>query len=934
MNRKTLIWYLTIPEGYAGGLRWSASGEAVEYAADEPRVGVTFALNGEVAKFLEGLASQGPLPHFAFVLHLLDLIGVADRNAAPEALPPRPEPFEDLARTFREANRPLRNAGALCGRLCRDVPRPASPPTFADVEFALNRFPVAEWVLAPADLAQGHEQPPLDAGAFERHVADALARVPAEEVRHWLRHGRGPVGGAGEAAARVLPPTLGDAIASAGDRPRLRGAAALAARLAGALALPPRRLAHAELPLGGYTDVATRGLPEQILPGQFALDPDEFLRRYAEHELLFFHREEPHAPAARELLLVVDQGVRTWGDVRLVLAAAALAMGRQAVRRGQDLRVATTGNLGEPVDPLAGGPESLGALLERSDLSPSPARALANALRPGPGPGLPRDVVLLTHPRNLAAVDVEEAARSAAREPSTRVFAVGVDASGAVELSELRGGRPVALGRCRVEVGERPAGGPTSAGVGAHAGAWAGDVEPIGFPFRIGPTEPIDDRLIAFDDVGDRLLLAGRHGFLRVWRTDGTGGEMLPRPTLDGAVMTAADTVVGVADGFVIAGAVGGQQVAARYDFGKRSCRAYRLGKRYVARLSWSYSRSDHAMVAYTGKTPLYAIDLASDSSEAIFSGLGEPTSPRAARAFHLDGAHEPEVYTGDGTLPAEGRVVCLRPGSGMIGIRDDNDGWRSFLPASDGRPKLLGGRIVRARWQGNVLAAVVELPDRKHRSLHAFSVWGHWRPIAEWPLAGDVGDFAMTRDGRKLAWRVGDRRIEVHDLERSGAPAFVVTRGRVHSQLDLELGDRFFAAQAGRHAHLVRWDRGRLEHSHRVSSLGAAVASAFGNPRQTVRAVVDEMRGRYGQARFATRCTSLGLTASVDRLGQVALTDGDGRLLAMFFLFRDQFAAWLPDGTRLGPVALTGGPAADGTAERIGRVLEAESFRAMGLSL
>ena len=37
---------------------------------------------------------------------------------------------------------------------------------------------------------------------------------------------------------------------------------------------------------------------------------------------------------------------------------------------------------------------------------------------------------------------------------------------------------------------------------------------------------------------------------------------------------------------------------------------------------------------------------------------------------------------------------------------------------------------------------------------------------------------------------------------------------------------------------------------------------------------------------------------------------------------FRQQVAAWMPDGTRLGPVSLTGGPETPRAADRIGRAL------------
>ena len=77
------------------------------------------------------------------------------------------------------------------------------------------------------------------------------------------------------------------------------------------MALPPRRLRDNQLPIGGYSDVGTRGQPEQILPAQFALDELELARRFADNELLYFQREEPHAPTCDKLVVLLDQGVRT-----------------------------------------------------------------------------------------------------------------------------------------------------------------------------------------------------------------------------------------------------------------------------------------------------------------------------------------------------------------------------------------------------------------------------------------------------------------------------------------------------------------------------------------------------------------------------------------------------------------------------------------------
>jgi hypothetical protein len=60
-----------------------------------------------------------------------------------------------------------------------------------------------------------------------------------------------------------------------------------------------------------------------------------------------------------------------------------------------------------------------------------------------------------------------------------------------------------------------------------------------------------------------------------------------------------------------------------------------------------------------------------------------------------------------------------------------------------------------------------------------------------------------------------------------------------------------------------------------------------------------------------------------VDRYSQIALLDRLWNLVCMFFVFRNQVAGWMPDGTLYGPAALTGGPETPNAAERIARRLQ-----------
>jgi hypothetical protein len=925
--------YLAIPRDYArwlGGLRWHPSGEAIEFAAESPKVGLTFAMAPEVARFLDGFASGRDLVCFGHVLHMMTLLGCSDPEAGefdetrritlPRVVLAR------LARRFRDLGRPTRNAGALFARLARDVPGAADPPPAGDLKAILDDSYARIFTL-PNPLA---EQPPLGPVGFEALICRALGALSDEDLDHWLRHGRGPVGDAGEQVARAAearPRSLVALLDALDGRERLAGAARLVPLLDGALSLPPRRLAPAELPTGGYADVATRGLPEQILPAQFALDDLEFLRRFAERELLYYHREEPRTPQAEELVVVLDQGVRTWGDVRLVLAAAAIALGRQAARRRLTWLVATTADDGTIVDPMAeADPEALGALLESSDLSTNPGLALERVLE-APA-ARPRDVVLLTHPRSLDAPDVGAAARRAG--PGTRLFAVAVDADGRVGLAEVRRGAPVTLARCRVEVRRDPEPAPPPRRV-EPAGAWTGDVEPIGFPFLLGTLGPVQDGHFDFDEGGDWLLVAGRLGTLHAWRVDGSRAEMLPRGALDGQVLTGVEAVVGVAGGFAVAGTVGeeGRAVVVHYDLRSRRCRVHDFGAWRPER-AWFYLREYHAIAVSEPGNPACtaAVDLATGSGSASIQGdwvrrKGPPTD-RALRA-RQEASHGPpdraRVLRPGSQSQGNGLFAQLEPAAGSVFVFRRKSGSQVFTQFAGGGPILQGKRLTSARLAGGVVALGVVDEKTKQPYLNLFELSGG-RPLGGYPLSSP-GAFALSRDGRRLARRLGGPAIEVRDVGGAVAPLLVTPRGKTHQNIDIEIHESSLALRGGKVAHVLDWSDGPLRVRREASHSTGAKSPWPAPPPITaydLRALELEQRRFVGVLRHRRK------TVLTDVFGQVAVLDGAGRLVAMFFVFRDILAGWLPDGTRFGPPTLIGGPETPGALERFGAALRALS--------
>jgi hypothetical protein len=922
--------YLWIPQGYTRslrGLRWSPVGDAIE--DDE---GTTFALNQEIALFLEGFGSQRPLVHFAFILHLLWLLKRGSRD------------LRTLPQAFDEARKPLRTAGAFCAVLCAQVPSTADPPEVLEVWHALmsssyvagmgGALPTA----APPGLAEVAPWPPA---AFEAHVVRALSRYRYEEMLDWLRHGRGPVRAAGEEVARAVtalkPRSLGGVLAALAQRERLAGAVPLVRQLVSALTLPPRRLAHHELPVGGYSDVATRGHPEQVLPSQFAVDDLEFVRRFAENELLYFRREEPHARVREELVVLLDQGVRTWGNVRLLLSATLFAFGKLAARRKLPLQVAATSTGGELHDPLGLEDATLGELLEASDLTPHPGRALERVLEDRPAAA--RDVVLLTHPRSLDEADVGAAARRVL--PGTRLFAVAADEQGHLSLDEVRHGTAVPLSRFRVDL---------SAGMNAPATAkpvrpappadpaapWSGDVEPIGFPFRFGITGKIPDGLYDFDGSGEWLLVASLPGMLHAVRTDGSGTEVLPRPLLGRALLTKPQAVVGVAGGFVVLGPTGSDLAAAHYDFRSRTCQVYRLGGAAVlSRNRVHYVPAAHSIVVRDGDH-VRGLDLGTGE---CFVPKGEEFAPAsrvqaACRSVLGTEVPAPGLWTLNLTTPPPERLVepalYLNAATGTLTPRGLESEWKPFTPLAEGQPLLRGCKLMKARWQRDILGIVSADPVRRSYTLYLYRA-PEGTPLSEFRQTQGSLDFVLSADSRLLARKVDALRLEVRELH-GGSGVVFTPKGGSHSGFLLELGERWLTVKVGRFVHLVRWDSGRLEVCHvrsgdtedwlrrELSPKRAGAMASARIPRDY------SLTGTIGRIcadpdRFLTAAFGV-LTAVTDRFGQIALLDYAERLVCMLFVFRSRVAAWLPDGTRFGPPGLTGRPETAGAAEKIGRAL------------
>ncbi len=408
--------------------------------------------------------------------------------------------------------------------------------------------------------------------------------------------------------------------------------------------------------------------------------------------------------------------------------------------------------------------------------------------------------------------------------------------------------------------------------------------------------------------------MIGRHGLLGSWRIDGTDAEILPRPMVDDRLMMPVRGVIGVAGGFVVNGYRRDRQVLAHYDFASRTCSLHTVEDE-ASSIAFVYFRDLHTIVGRVGGKLRrgLAFDLAA-------AGASATVTPRAGLA-----TQRLQEWSSAGSS-----VLQFDSRSGILHYWRESGPVTSLTPLSDGLPAFKGGRIVRVREGGDVLA--VQIEGGAALGLHFLSrsraaVLGTF-------LLGDDGVpnlFALSRDGRRFARLIGDRRLEVRDVPGDVPPVLVTAEEDVGIHFG-SLGRscllvREFDAAGPRRPRsfcLIRWDQGRLEFvpcdtRGSLEPLGAVVAESRSLPpgHPAHRPDPDPLR-------WVQFIEHGGLQILIDRYNHLAVLRRGGGLLCMFYVNRDEAAAWMPDGTCCGSRRLIGGEATPGAAERIAAVLHA----------
>jgi hypothetical protein len=411
---------------------------------------------------------------------------------------------------------------------------------------------------------------------------------------------------------------------------------------------------------------------------------------------------------------------------------------------------------------------------------------------------------------------------------------------------------------------------------------------------------------------------------------------------LGGEVMTEVQAVLGVAGGFVVAGVLSDGLAACHYDLRTRRCRAAVLMDKNIpadSRLHsmfqglWVYDSELHCLVvSLCGR--LAAWDL---SLERLAGSEQHSQSPRVAQALRKAtslGTRPPQLVV-NSTPPhsAEYGWLDLDERTGRVEVFLPGKGRRDLIPLKDGQPALRGWYAGMAQLCGSTLALALfpSGDERKGEVRLALYRLTDGAPLGEYRQSRDHWAHVLSDDGRLLAWQSKPMEVTIRSVLESADPSAVVrtTRGEFHSSPLLMLGNRGLVIRVdGRIYHLIRWDQGILLHTIHNQDAGAQLL------RQQLRELDLSLNGirpaqgepplgcSYDPWRFQRATSSHNLSAAIDRFGQVFLFNRSGRLLAGFFAYDDQFAAWLADGACLGSEKLLGRRSTPNAPFVIGRAL------------
>jgi hypothetical protein len=419
MNRSELdvLAYLVPRRG--SFWRWSRGAQGVEWLD-----GRTLAFRQEIIDVLAHLAPGG-LPPFGAVLLLLaasrDNWTAADNRARILSLGAGIAPY-DVAGIPQSGTRVVSSlvwakARAEIAGVLDDLDRIAElPPELrqslrAKCVIAETAFEAGQRAVPPLAtdaivmaLTQGFDPEPLfdtdkSDDALEqfqmelRSLRTGLAQLDAERLRLRIQTGLDQIV---EPAPLDLPDPLRvrHLLARLRDDPELAGVAQIARNLLAAIHIPRALAAPQDLPVGGVSDISSRGELDRLLVSELAHDDLTLATRIALKEALYLRREAPVSTPPRGRIILIDTGIRLWGVPRVFATSVGLALAASSEAK----RISCFRPHGKAVHSAdLTTREGLLAQLEALNPCPHPGEAVREMIRSLEEDRKDADVMIVTH---------------------------------------------------------------------------------------------------------------------------------------------------------------------------------------------------------------------------------------------------------------------------------------------------------------------------------------------------------------------------------------------------------------------------------------------------------------------------------------------------------------------------------------------------------
>lgn len=336
------------------------TGEAIEWKDHQ----CTAIMLQHVQRLCVKLASQlKGLPPLTTIVYIVDALSrgwtkelASDRLSRLSRLPGSPSPsglaqaqmaawLSSLQKLDREFRHGVTAHEAFLCEVFEKIPRLwlTCEPETGDALTWLENLVGEHGSLAPTRLP---DESNASAGTLTLAVFEFLSMVAidSESLRLRMRTGldRLPEVSAIDIVERFPLAELVKQLSSNNDE--LGSVARMAQSVSATLSLPRLPSDPDVLPIGGVSDVTNRGQPDRLLMSELALDCDLLIARIANGQALYLRREQPPQPEPKHRCLIVETGVRTWGQMRLYAAAFVLGSCIAQERKGgEKIDVVTVG---------------------------------------------------------------------------------------------------------------------------------------------------------------------------------------------------------------------------------------------------------------------------------------------------------------------------------------------------------------------------------------------------------------------------------------------------------------------------------------------------------------------------------------------------------------------------------------------------------------